>query len=109
MQVLLVEDHSDTRIVLTVLLNRCGCQTVTAKSLKEARARLAEMRFHILITDLTLPDGDGVELAQLAKKTPGLKTIAVTGRSSVEERAEGMAAGFDFLSDQAARFPSASS
>ena len=39
MTVLLVEDHTDTRSVLGMLLNRCGYQTVTAKSLKEARTR----------------------------------------------------------------------
>jgi two-component system, NtrC family, response regulator PilR len=96
MYVLLVEDHSDTRSVLSTLLNRCGCQTVTAKNLKEARARLREMRFEILISDLNLPDGDGLELAGEAKKLQPLKAIAVTGRHSEEERAKGIEAGFDF-------------
>ena len=95
MYVLLVEDHSDTRSVLTTLLNRCGCQTVTAKNLREARARLKEMQFQILIADLNLPDGDGLELAHEAKKLQPLKAIALTGRHSDEERAIGLQAGFD--------------
>jgi CheY-like chemotaxis protein len=95
MTVLLVEDHADTRSVLGMLLNRCGCQTVMAKSLREARARLKEMPFDILISDLSLPDGDGLELVHEAKQTHKLKAIAVTGRASDEERDQGLKAGFD--------------
>ena len=96
MTVLLVEDHADTRSVLGVLLNRCGCQTVTAKSLREARARLKEMPFDILISDLNLPDGDGLHLVHEAKQAHKLKAIAVTGRASDEERDQGLKAGVDY-------------
>jgi DNA-binding response OmpR family regulator len=64
--------------------------------MQEARARLAEMRFDILISDLNLPDGDGLELAREAKRIRSLKAIAVTGRQSEEERASGIKAGFDY-------------
>jgi two-component system response regulator PilR (NtrC family) len=96
MQVLLVEDHTDTRALLRTLLDRCGCRTVTAKNIREARMRLEEMRFQILITDLNLPDGDGLELVGQAKKIQPLKAIAVTGRDSEEDRATGVEAGFDY-------------
>ena len=96
MTVLLVEDHADTRSVLGVLLNRCGCRTVTAKNLKDARARLKDMPFDILISDLNLPDGDGLQLVHEAKQTHTLKAIAVTGRASDEERDRGLKAGVDY-------------
>ena len=96
MQVLLVEDHADTRTVLGTLLNRCGCRTVTAKNLHDARKRLKEMRFDVLISDLNLPDGDGIDLVREAKGAQQpLKAIAITGRTSDEERTEGLSAGFD--------------
>ena len=95
MQVLLVEDHADTRTVLGTLLNRCGCRTVTAKNLQDARTRLQEMKFDILISDLNLPDGDGIDLVREAKEAQQLKAIAITGRDSEEERADGLRAGFD--------------
>jgi DNA-binding response OmpR family regulator len=95
MHVLFVEDHTDTRAVLSTLLNRCGCQMVTAKNLEEARQRLAEMAFDVLISDLTLPDGDGTDLVRFAKERQQLKAIALTGRVSDEERSAGLAAGFD--------------
>jgi DNA-binding response OmpR family regulator len=90
MTVLLVEDHADTRSVLEMLLNRCGCQTVTSKNLKDARARLKEMSFDMLISDLNLPDGDGLDLVREAKQTHKLKAIAITGRTSDEERDRGL-------------------
>ena len=95
MNVLLVEDHTDTRQVLNALLSRCGCHIVPAKNMKEAHTRLAEMSFAILICDLNLPDGDGLELVRAAKQTQQLKAIALTGRESDEDRAKGMEAGFD--------------
>ena len=96
MRILVVDDHNDTRAVLRILLERCGCQTVTAKNLREARIRLEEMRFEVLIADLNLPDGDGLELVREAKELQPLKAIAVTGRTSEEERAIGVKAGFDY-------------
>jgi DNA-binding response OmpR family regulator len=95
MTVLLVEDHADTRSILGILLNRCGCQMVTAKKVKEARAGLEEMPFNILISDLNLPDGDGLDLVREAKQTQKLTTIAITGRTSNEERDRGLKAGVD--------------
>ena len=97
MTVLLVEDHTDTRTVLSLLLNRCGCQTVTAKTIAGARDRLKGMHFDVLISDLTLPDGDGLDLVREAKKNhEALKTIALTGRTTAEERQLGLDAGFDW-------------
>jgi hypothetical protein len=96
MTVLYVEDHADTRGVLGVLLNRCGCQTVTAKNAVDAASRLEEMNFDVLISDLNLPDGDGVDLVRSAKAKRPIKAIALTGRATPEERDAGMAAGFDY-------------
>ena len=95
MQVLFVEDHCDTRTVLATILNRCGCQMVTAKNVRDAERRLQEMRFDVLISDLNLPDGDGIDLVRSAKERQPLKAIALTGRDSDEDRAAGLAAGFD--------------
>jgi len=64
--VLVVEDHSDTRNVLELLLKRCGCQTVAAKNVNTARTRLSEMKFDILISDLICPTA--MELILCAKR-----------------------------------------
>ena len=96
MRVLVVEDHCDTRTVLATLLSRCGCQTVIAKNMKDARSQLATMRFDALVSDLNLPDGDGLDLVAEAKRLHGLKAIAVTGRTEAVERERGLRAGCDF-------------
>jgi DNA-binding response OmpR family regulator len=93
--VLLVEDHTDSRVVFNLLLNRCGCQTIVAKNISEARSRLEEMHFDVLVADLNLPDGDGVDLVREAKRMQPLKAIAVTGRTSEKEREAALRAGFD--------------
>ena len=84
MQVLLVEDHTDSRAVLNTLLNRCGCRTVTAKNFKEACARLDQMRFDILIADLCLPDGDGLDLVGVAGGR-GVRTVCCPALRGREE------------------------
>jgi DNA-binding response OmpR family regulator len=96
MRILVVEDHCDTRTVLATLLSRCGCQTVIAKNMKDARSHLAAMSFDALISDLNLPDGDGLDLVAEAKRVHDLKTIAVTGRDAVAEQERGLRAGCDF-------------
>jgi DNA-binding response OmpR family regulator len=96
MQVLLVEDHSDSRALLAMLLDRCGCHTVTAKNFAAACACLDDMRFDVLIADLGLPDGDGLELVRYAKERQPLRAIALTGRDSQQDVKLGLQAGFDF-------------
>jgi two-component system, NtrC family, response regulator PilR len=96
MRVLVVEDHGNTRAVLATLLNRCGCQTVIAKNMKDARSHLATMSFDALVSDLNLPDGDGLDLVAEAKRVYALKAIAVTARTEVTEQERGLRAGCDF-------------
>src|ERR1700745_4367167 len=94
-RILVVKDHCDTRTVLATLLSRCGCQTVIAKNMKDARSQLAAMSFDALVSDLNLPDGDGLNLVAEAKRLHGLKAIAVMGRSEVVEQDRGLRAGYD--------------
>jgi CheY-like chemotaxis protein len=46
------------------------------------------MKFDVLISDLNLPDGDGIDLVRNAQKQP-IKAIALTGRATPEERSAG--------------------
>lgn len=66
------------------------------KNARDARARLKEMHFDVLISDLNLPDGDGLDLVREAKQKQSLKAIALTGRATAEERQAGLEAGFDY-------------
>jgi DNA-binding response OmpR family regulator len=57
---------------------------------------LKDMPFDILISDLNLPDGDGLDIVHEAKQAHKLKAIAVAGRASDEERDQGLKAGVDY-------------
>jgi DNA-binding response OmpR family regulator len=94
--ILLVEDHADTRRVLSTLLGRSGHEIITATGVADALQLLANMRVNVLLSDLGLPDGDGLDLVAKAKSLqPKIKTIALTARGSQKDYELGKKAGFD--------------
>ena len=96
MKTLLVEDHEESRNTLATLLSRCGHTTTTAASAAEALAALDEKRIEVLICDLGLPDGDGLDVVAKAKQlNPYIKAIAVTARDSDDDYKVGFESGFD--------------
>jgi DNA-binding response OmpR family regulator len=94
--ILLVEDHSDSREVLSGLLNHCGHEVITAATMQDALRLLDHLRFEALVCDIGLPDGSGLDLVVAAKKRqPWKKTIALTAHNQSEEMELGLRAGFD--------------
>lgn len=92
--ILLVEDQKDSREVLANLLAHCGYEVTTAANMQDALILLAHLRFEVLLCDIGLPDGSGLDLvAEAKKRQPWKKTIALT---ALEEKSElGLRAGFD--------------
>jgi DNA-binding response OmpR family regulator len=96
MKILLVEDHGETRAVLSGLLGRSGHEVAAAGSVREALALLEAAPFEVLICDIGLPDGSGIEVLNEARKREGWKKLlALTAHDNSEERELGMRAGFD--------------
>jgi DNA-binding response OmpR family regulator len=94
--VLLVEDHQETRQTLLSLLARCGHTVITAETVAEALELLGETRVHVLLCDLGLPDGDGLEIVAKAKKlNPDIKAIALTARDTDDDYRLGFDIGCD--------------
>jgi two-component system CheB/CheR fusion protein len=94
--VLLVEDHEETRRTLVALLARCGHTAITAETVAKALELLGQTRVHALLCDLGLPDGDGLEVVAKAKElNPDIKAIALTGRDTDDDYMAGFEAGFD--------------
>jgi DNA-binding response OmpR family regulator len=94
--ILLVEDHEDTRRVLSKLLERAGHHAIVASGYVEALHLLVRVPADVLLCDLGLPDGDGLDLVSKAKALrPKIRTIALTGRASQADRELGRQAGFD--------------
>jgi len=79
MRILLVEDHEDTNRSLTNLLRRRGYQVQSADSISSALECAANGSFDLLISDIGLPDGTGIELMERLGTEHSLAGIALTG------------------------------
>jgi len=79
MRILLVEDHEDTNRSLTNLLRRRGYQVQSADSISSALECAANGSFDLLISDIGLPDGTGIELMEKLGTEHSLAGIALTG------------------------------
>ena len=95
LRLLLVDDHADTRAVLSRLLTTSGHEVVTAGSADKALKILDSGRFDVLISDIGLPDCSGYELVREAKRRQPLKGIALSGLGMDEDILRSMEAGFD--------------
>ena len=100
MSILLVEDHNRTRTVLARILEHCGYEVIQAGNYHAALELLANSKFDILIADIGLPDGDGMDLVVEAKRLQPLKAIAVTAWTSRADHERGLQAGFDTYLDK---------
>jgi two-component system response regulator PilR (NtrC family) len=97
--VLVVDDEPDLRTLYELTLLREGHQVVAAGDLSQARECLAQQRFDVLITDMRLPDGLGLELLRELNASQRLeKCIVITAYGSAENAVESLKTGaFDYL------------
>lgn len=94
--VLVVEDHQPTARTLTQLLTRRGFDVVAAGTVAEARAAAAARQFELVISDIGLPDGDGVELmTELRASHPALRGLALSGYGAEQDISRSHDAGFE--------------
>jgi len=98
--VLLVDDEPDLLTLLEMTLGRMDLDTRTASTLREARASLGELTPDLCLTDMKLPDGNGLELiAEIQQRYPDLPVAMMTAHGSVETAIEALKLGaFDFVS-----------
>jgi DNA-binding response OmpR family regulator len=96
LQILVVEDHGDTRRVLTGLLGHFGHTISAADTVESALAFLRAKRFDAIVSDLGLPDGSGCEVIREAKRQHDLTGIALTARGEEDDIVRGREAGFDY-------------
>ncbi|MCF7971480.1 MAG: sigma-54 dependent transcriptional regulator [Methylococcaceae bacterium] len=97
---LIVDDEADIRELLEITLNRMDIETVTAENISNAHAILKKQAFNICLTDMRLPDGDGLDLlSDIQVEFPKLPVIVITAHGSAEAAVKAMKQGaFDFLS-----------
>ncbi|PYL63777.1 MAG: hypothetical protein DMF25_09410, partial [Verrucomicrobia bacterium] len=94
LRVLLVEDHADTNRSITKLLQLRGYDVQSASTLGSALELSAKNEFDVLISDLGLPDGSGIDLIQKLPSGRPLLTIALTGFGMEDDIRKSHDAGF---------------
>ncbi|MDK1024962.1 MAG: sigma-54 dependent transcriptional regulator [Gammaproteobacteria bacterium] len=97
---LVVDDEPDIRELLEITLGRMGISTVAAEDLGSAKRLLAEAEYDFCLTDMKLPDGNGIELVQhIQSNYSQLPVAMITAHGSMESAVEALKAGaFDFVS-----------
>jgi two-component system response regulator PrrA len=93
-RVLVVDDEADFLATYERLLRRQGYEVVTATSRATGLAALAGEPPHLVISDVRLPDGDGLDVVRAARGLPEpMPVIVVTGYPSDQTRRAALAAG----------------
>ena len=99
-KVLIVDDEPDIRELLEITLGRMKLDTYSARDVGEALGLLKRETFDLCLTDMRLPDGNGLELVQhIQQRYPQVPVAMITAYGNVETAINALKAGaFDFLS-----------
>jgi two-component system response regulator PilR (NtrC family) len=97
---LIVDDEPDIRELLEITLGRMGLETASAADIADAHRLLTEQEFDVCLTDMRLPDGNGIDLVRhIGNSCPGLPVAVITAHGSMDAAIEALKAGaFDFVS-----------
>ncbi len=98
--VLIIDDELDLRELLKLTLAKMGIDSTAVETVKEARTALQEKTFDLCLTDMRLPDGNGLELVDYTQKNyPELPIAVLTAYGNVDLAVDALKLGaFDFLS-----------
>jgi two-component system response regulator PilR (NtrC family) len=98
-QILVVDDEADIRELLGMTLTRMGLDAHCAATTSEALDLLGKHTYELCLTDMRLPDGDGLAvLAYVSKHHPNLPVAVITAHGSAENAVAALKAGaFDYL------------
>ena len=97
---LIVDDEPDIRELLGITLSRMNINTFSAENISEAKKLLNEHKFDLCLTDMRLPDGNGIELIKyIQENISSLPVAMITAHGNMEYAIEALKSGaFDFVS-----------
>jgi len=97
---LIVDDEADIRELLVMTLERMNIETFSASCVEEAKQMLGLRRYALCLTDMQMPDGNGLDLlAFINEHHSGLPVAVITAHGSADNAVSALKAGaFDYLS-----------
>ena len=97
---LVIDDEPDIRELLSLTLSRMRIDTQVAADLATARQALKDTAFDLCLTDMRLPDGDGLDLVDwMQTHAPGVPVAVITAHGNIETAVQALKLGaFDFIS-----------
>jgi CheY-like chemotaxis protein len=93
-RILVVDDHGDTLRSMQLLLRRLGYEVLAAENMTDALQIAEEQPFDILLSDIGLPDGSGLELLKRIRQTRDVPALALSGFGMDEDIERSRDAGF---------------
>jgi two-component system response regulator PilR (NtrC family) len=98
--VLLVDDEPDILELLELTLRKMGLEVDRAENVREALTKLTTRRYDLCLTDMRLPDGDGLQVVQhIAQRNLDVPVAVITAHGNMENAVTALKAGaFDYLS-----------
>ena len=93
-RILVVDDHDDTLRSMKLLLSRLGYEVLAADSMSDALRIAEEQHFDILLSDIGLPDGSGLELLKRIRQRRDVPALALSGFGMDEDIERSRDAGF---------------
>ncbi|GAA3150146.1 response regulator [Planomonospora alba] len=94
--VLIVDDSASVRQVVTIALRGAGYDVIAAVDGQDALKKLTGQRIHLIISDVNMPNMDGITFVQEVKKLPAYKftpIIMLTTESQEDKKRQAQAAG----------------
>ncbi len=93
-RILVVDDHDDTLRSMKLLLTRLGYEVLAAENMTDALRIAEEEQFDILLSDIGLPDGSGLELLKRIRQMRDVPALALSGFGMDEDVERSRDAGF---------------
>ena len=94
--ILMVEDEEQVAAANARLLRRRGYEVETAATLAQAREQLSARTPDLLVLDIMLPDGSGMELCHCFRQTSDRPVLFLTGKTEVKDKVEALGLGGDY-------------
>jgi two-component system response regulator PilR (NtrC family) len=97
---LVIDDEPDIRELLEITLGRMGIDTESASCLRQAADMISQKHYDLCLTDMRLPDGNGIDFVKKAQRDfPNMPIAVITAHGNMDTAIEAMKAGaFDFIS-----------